>query len=519
MMRSLFSGVAGLKTHQTKMDVIGNNIANVNTVGFKSSSVNFADTFYQTMSYASGPNAETATAGVNAKQIGLGTSVASITTNITEAGGTQTTNRALDVAINGDAFLIVKSGGSTYFTKSGALNVDSDGTLYCTTNGATVQGWLADANGNIIRDSVKDLKIMSEGNMYAPPTATENVTLTGNIDKNDKNLEITSASDTINTEEGFRMTFTFFDRIGEEYTVQMYLQKAEGDGVAPGTYNLVVSDVTNADGESLFIKKTTTRAADGTETTTYSTTGIKVKLGAATYEVKNVDKDTGKYTVEGSGTVAQVLFDEKSGEFKGTAGDDTSRPATSLYANKAILFDIDPESLEDSGIDDTFAHYDPATDKGGVEVDVSYLTQYSSGGVGNTSYYRGTPDGYGGGNIAGDLSGISIDQSGKIIGTYTNGEKRVLGQLAVTTFSNPSGLEAVGDSLFAASMNSGLFDGVGMDITQDGGKFTVGALEMSNVDLSTEFTQMITTQRGFQANSRIITTSDSMLEELVNLKR
>lgn len=124
MMRSLYSGVAGLKTHQTKMDVIGNNIANVNTVGFKSSSVNFSDTFYQTMSAASGSNAETGTAGVNAKQIGLGSTVAAITTNITEPGGTSTTNRALDVAINGDSFLIVKSGGETYFTKSGALNVD-----------------------------------------------------------------------------------------------------------------------------------------------------------------------------------------------------------------------------------------------------------------------------------------------------------------------------------------------------------------------------------------------------------
>lgn len=224
MMRSLYSGVAGLKTHQTKMDVIGNNIANVNTVGFKSSSVNFSDTFYQTMSAASGSNAETGTAGVNAKQIGLGSTVAAITTNITEPGGTSTTNRALDVAINGDSFLIVKSGGETYFTKSGALNVDDAGTLYCTTNGATVQGWLADSDGNVVRDSVKDLTIMTEDNMYAAPTATENITLSGNIDKNDKNLQLTTATQGINTKEGFRMTFTFYDRIGEEYTVQMYLQ-------------------------------------------------------------------------------------------------------------------------------------------------------------------------------------------------------------------------------------------------------------------------------------------------------
>ena len=290
MMRSLYSGVAGLKTHQTKMDVIGNNIANVNTVGFKSSSVNFSDTFYQTMSAASGSNAETGTAGVNAKQIGLGSTVAAITTNITEPGGTSTTNRALDVAINGDSFLIVKSGGETYFTKSGALNVDDAGTLYCTTNGATVQGWLADSDGNVVRDSVKDLTIMTEDNMYAAPTATENITLSGNIDKNDKNLQLTTATQGINTKEGFRMTFTFYDRIGEEYTVQMYLQ----DSGTPGTYDLVVSDVCNSEGDSIFVKKTTT-TTNGVETTTYSATGVVVQLGGATYTVNDndIDKVTG----------------------------------------------------------------------------------------------------------------------------------------------------------------------------------------------------------------------------------
>lgn len=311
------------------------------------------------------------------------------------------------------------------------------------------------------------------------------------------------------------MTFTFYDRIGEEYTVQMYLQ----DSGTPGTYDLVVSDVCNSEGDSIFVKKTTT-TTNGVETTTYSATGVVVQLGGATYTVNDndIDKVTGKYTLSGTGTASQVLFDSTSGEFVGTKEAGLTRPATSVYANKSILFNVVTVPAN-SGIDDTFTHYNSQNDLGGVEVDVSYLTQYSKGGVGNTSYTRGGANGKGAGNIAGEMSGLSIDQSGKIIGTYTNGEKRVLGQIAVTTFSNPSGLEAVGDSLFAASMNSGLFDGVGMDITSDGGKFTVGALEMSNVDLSTEFTQMITTQRGFQANSRIITTSDTMLEELVNLKR
>ena len=212
MMRGLYSGVAGLKTHQTKMDVIGNNIANVNTAGFKSSSVNFSDTFYQTLSPATGPNAELATSGVNPKQIGLGSMVASITTNITEQGGPSTTNRELDVAINGESFLIVRSGSETCFTKSGALNVDPAGNLYCTTNNATVQGWLADANGTIIKDTVKDLVVMSPDRMYYEPKATTAVTMSGNNDPKDPKHE---------TEEADVMTCGFYDNKGNSYTIKL----------------------------------------------------------------------------------------------------------------------------------------------------------------------------------------------------------------------------------------------------------------------------------------------------------
>ena len=238
MMRSLYSGVAGLKTHQTKMDVIGNNIANVNTVGFKSSSVNFADQFYQTMSNATGADAATGAAGTNAKQIGLGSTVASITTNITEQGGTQTTNRALDVAINGDSFLIVKSAGATYFTKSGALNVDANGTLYCTTNGATVQGWMAqtDAQGNqsIVKNTVQDLQVMSAANMYYAPTETSAVTITGNIDKADTDLVVNDPT-IIDTKNGKKLTFSFYDELGQEYTVKMNLYRNGSGTTGTGT--------------------------------------------------------------------------------------------------------------------------------------------------------------------------------------------------------------------------------------------------------------------------------------------
>ena len=228
MMRSLYSGVAGLKIHQTKMDVIGNNIANVNTVGFKSSSVNFSDTFYQTLSPATGPNATTNTAGTNAKQIGLGGLVASITTNVTENGGTTTTNRALDVAINGESFLVVNVNGEQYFTKSGALNVDPSGNLYCTTNNGIVQGWMADDDGNIIKDIATDLRIMTAKQTSAAPTATTAETILGNIDPNDKNLTPVYGDDgTTIVSGGVPMTFSFYDKLGELYTVKMMVTKDE----------------------------------------------------------------------------------------------------------------------------------------------------------------------------------------------------------------------------------------------------------------------------------------------------
>ena len=527
MMRSLYSGVAGLKTHQTKMDVLGNNIANVNTVGFKSSAVNFADTFYQMVSPATGASPTPGAAGTNAKQIGLGSSVASITTNITEPGGTSTTNRALDIAINGDAFLIVKQGGSTYFTKSGAMNVDENGTLYCTTNGATVQGWLADADGNVVKDSVRDLRVMSAENMYYPPTATGDITMTGNIDKNDKNLVVTGSTKdaaAVVTDDGHPMTFSFYDELGEMYSVKLfvYSSPSENDAgtdtsAATTAYRVTVADVYREDGSSIFVSKSESTDTDsGVTTTSYAATGVKVKLGGVEYEVDGTpDVNTGKFKLKADGDRTALLkFVAETGEFSGVVEQGVTRPATSKYLGKALLFEV-----SDAGtLDDTFTNYNETSETGGVELDFSGLTQYSNGGVANTSYTWGDADGLGAGNSVGQMSGISIDSNGFIYGDYDNGAKKCLGQIAVTTFANPSGLEAVGDSLFAESLNSGSFDGVGTEVSLSGG-FTVGALEMSNVDLASEFTNMITTQRGFQANSRIITTSDSMLEELVNLKR
>lgn len=538
MMRGLYSGVAGLKAHQTKMDVIGNNIANVNTVGFKSSSANFSDTFYQMLSPATGPNAELATAGVNPKQIGLGSMVASITTNITEQGGPSTTNRAMDVAINGESFLVVRSGSETCFTKSGALNVDPSGNLYCTTNNATVQGWLADANGTIIKDTVKDLVVMSPDRMYYEPKATTAVTMSGNIDPNDPKLE---------SEEGVVMTCGFYDNIGNSYTIKLSLKQKVDTPTGGGTpvavdsqYTLSVTDVLDTTGKSIFVTETNgTYTASGAEIQFGGITEIGVKEPTGTTAGTGVNPLTGEFQLKDNSV--DLVFDTITGNFAYLKPDDavTANPKydisytpkkadgtddTPVDGKKAVGFSITKLATDGpEGGASPFPQYDPDGDDDGIHIFFDSVSQYSQGGTSKVSYARGdssvTDGDDGAGYKAGKMTGLSIDDEGKIWGNYDNGLKRCLGQMAVATFANPSGLEAAGNSLFKATLNSGEFDGVGEEIKNSGGSFTVGALEMSNVDLANEFVNMITTQRGFQANSRIITTSDSMLEELVNLKR
>lgn len=512
MMRSLYSGVAGLKTHQTKMDVLGNNIANTNTVGFKSSAVNFSDTFYQTISSATGANADLGTAGVNAKQIGLGSMVASITTNITEQGGPSTTNRALDIAINGESFLIVRSGSETCFTKSGALNVDEAGNLYCTTNGATVQGWLADDDGNIIKDTVQDLKVMSSDKQYYEPEATTAATISGNIDPNDPDVDATTGN-------GEVVTFSFFDNLGESYTVKVKLKKAPDASQAAGSvlYNAQLVDVYNAKGESIF---TTFNAGTGKYA---NNADAKVMWGGKEIkcEASDVKNDlTGEIELKAAAdNTVPIWFNQVTGAFASTSPSGTATKPDAGKEVQSIKFAVVGVSKTNTGDTSSFPQINATSGNGGIDLYFNTLTQYEQGGTSKLNGYKGNPSKTAGvGNKAGKMTGLSIDEEGKVWANYDNGLKKCMAQIAVATFANPSGLEAVGNSLFQATLNSGDFDGIGEEVKLTG-SFTVGALEMSNVDLANEFVNMITTQRGFQANSRIITTSDSMLEELVNLKR
>lgn len=481
MMRSLFSGVSGLKVHQTKMDVIGNNISNVNTIGFKSSSVTFSDVLYQTTQSASGPNATTGTTGRNAMQVGLGSTVAAITTSITTSGASQRTDNPFDVMIDGDSFFIVNSGGTNYFTKAGSFKVDSQGTL-CTSSGASVMGWQVDPEDSTKTEAaaVTPLKIMSPENLYAAPSATTAAYIKGNIDSKDTQLASNSTGAGIN--------MTFFDSLGNSYTAELKVWQSDDN---TNIYKVGVTDVKDSSGQSIFVRKI---VDDATGDVTYETSSIdSVSLGGA--DIGATLNDDGSVTMD-NGSAPLLNFNAATGAFVSVGEDE---------GQKSLKFSITDGSTSS-----------PFKD---IDIDFSSITMYSSSGSSSLEATKGSLKGVGAGKQVGSMTGVNIDTSGKIYGKYDNGDSRLLGQVAVASFANPSGLESVGDSMYAVTQNSGDFDGVGQDPTKGGGSLTTGVLEMSNVDLAQQFTDMITTQRGYQANSRIITTSDTLLEELINLKR
>ncbi len=460
MMRSLYSGVAGLRTHQTRMDVIGNNIANVNTVGFKSSSVTFADMLYQTTSTASGPNATTGTGGVNARQIGLGVKSGAISTAITTAGSAQTTNNPFDIMITGDSFFIVNDGTNNYFTRDGSFCVDAAGNLVMSSTGYNVMGWQVDAtNPNAIKqDTVTALRIMSAENMTYPAEQTTKAYMSGIVDKNDTNV----------TGSGKIVNLKIYDSLGYSYTAKLTIKVTDADA---GAYNISITGLLDENGVDLLADTTDENGATVAATVT------------ATLDEK--DMATGQ----------SLYFNTTTGVCLGTT--------TTLDEDQGLTLAI-------SGID---AFTEP------IEIDISALTNFNNDGTSTASATAGDADGNNAGRKIGEMSGVTISNNGMIYATYDNGQRRLLGQIAAASFANAAGLSKEGDNLYAQTQNSGVFDGIGVDVTADGGYFTTGELEMSNVDLSAQLTDMIVTQRGFQANSRIITVSDSMLEELVNLKR
>ncbi len=519
MMRSLFSGVAGLRTHQTRMDVIGNNIANVNTTAYKSQSMTFADLMYQTTQAASGANPVTGVAGTNARQIGLGAKTSAIKTN----SSAQNTNDPFDIMISGDAFFVVNNGSENFFTRDGSFYIDGKGNLAMTSNGYNVMGWGVDpANPNNIQKArVKPLRIMTETNMTYPPEATSKATVGGLIDKND-----TDIGNSFPKGDGRVLDLEFFDNQGYKYTARMSVHAIDGD---TGQFFVRLDDIideetgrtvmyqTNDDGEIQYEMDNSTNPASRKKDEFNNDIPLLTDLG------KEVTFSAGNNSVGAT----YPAWNDADQEYNGTA---TAVPRSMLlnYRNgKGTFQSIGQAHNADknyTGVGNTtitigFGDSNATARFGDIEIDFSATSNYDNNGVATISAYAGDQTGLGEGRKEGELSGISIQRDGKIYASYDNGQRRLLGQIATASFANPSGLSKEGDNLYSATLNSGTFDGIGEDITAGGGKMESGVLEMSNVDLASEFTEMITTQRGFQANSRIITVSDTLLEELTNLKR
>ncbi len=550
MMRAMYSGVSGLKTHQTKMDVIGNNIANVNTVGFKSSSVTFSEIMYQNLSGASGPNALTGTGGVNAKQIGLGVTTGSTSVNITGPGASQTTGGAFDIKLNdtnsATSFFIVSNGSGTQFTRAGSFYVDGAGNLCMTSTGYNVMGWQVDpTTGDIRKDTVSALRVMSEKNMTSAPEATVNGRCEGVLDKN---------STDVTSEAGQAMNLSFYDALGYSYVAKFAIKETNRD---TGEYTVELTDILDSTNKSI-LDQTKYDSVTGT----YDPDYLGDIFGAVKSQTKTYTPRAGWTTVDAANNIFEYnatyyrydaaagnlveVADNGGGNYVQVPGGTTKTLAeafgVSPYAtgitmtngvvtanvsgaNYTLKFNPDDgvfDYIGATGQDNVFLNLKDTL--GGnfenIDIDFTGTKWFDNGGSSTIGMDKGDVDGKTGtGKKLGGMIGVFVDTNGKIYGSYDNGNTILLGQIAVAQFANAMGLEKVGDNCYTTTLNSGEFDGIGVDITAGGGTMSPGMLEMSNVDLSSEFTEMITTQRGFQANSRIITVSDTLLEELINLKR
>ena len=407
MMRSMFAGVSASRAHQAWMDVIGNNIANVNTTAFKSGRVTFEEVLVQTLRGGSAP-VQGGRGGINPMQVGLGISINSVDTDHTQ-GNTQPTEEPSDLAIDGVGFFILNDGERTCFTRNGSFRISADGTLVSTA-GDRVQGRQANPYTGVIDRTIPigDIKILLGQVMEVSPT--RNVSLRGNLDS------MSNVGDTVSA------PLHVYDSLG-----QIHLMNAEFEKLADNQWTWTLAE------DSDPLNPIQTGTVDFT------------KGGKCSTEPQEITY------IPGGGAEAQTFM-----------------------------------------------------------LDFSWITQFSETPMVSMSFQDGFQ--------AGTLETFNIDASGIITGIYSNGQQKVLGQIELATFGNPVGLMRLGGGLYQISPNSGSMN-AGEPGRHGRGKIISGALEMSNVDLAKQFTDMIISQRGFQANSRVITTADEMLQDLLTLKR
>ena len=421
MLRSMFAAVTGLRSHQAFMDVVGNNIANVNTTGYKTSSVLFEDLLSQQLNGAGAPT--TGSGGTNPAQVGLGVRLTGVSVNFAQ-GATQLTGRSTDFAIQGDGFFAVDMGGQSEYTRNGSFSLDANGNLV-TADGGFVKGWQADQNGNVsVNASTGHLKI-PVGQIINPVT-TSSLKIGGNLPAD----------------------------------------------ATTGTVINAGINVFNSLGTSIPLRAEFTKIANA--------------AGAVNWQVRVFD--SGNNLISGP---AAVTFD-LNGALTSTAPTVTQAQLNTI-----------------AGTSGTWNASGMALDFG-TATDPDRLS--GAGGL-NTAAALSQD-----GSAVGSVIGFSVSEQGLISGTFSNGRSQAIGQIALATFANPNGLLKQGGSLYSESANSG---NAQIGVAGQGGRGTLsgGTLEMSNVDLAAEFTNLIVAERGFQANSRVITTSDQILQDLVNLKQ
>jgi len=457
MMRSLFSGVSGLKNHQTRMDVVGHNISNVNTYGYKFQRVSFQDMLSQTLSGAAKP--EENRGGVNPKQVGLGMTIASIDRIFTQ-GSLQTTGNQTDVAISGDGFFVVADGDKKFYTRAGTFGIDKDGALVNPSNGLKVQGWMAtlDSNGQkVVRANGATEDIIIPVYSKIDAKETNNIRYKCNLDTR-TSIVPPDANSKMRASAAVTTSIDTYDNLGATHRLTMTFWKT---------------------GFNQWTASAAMTGANGPLTLDVPAGGGQNNQANPSSRINLRFSPDGKLIAVG---------DESS-------PDELNQGKLVVNANYRVEGDPQVRSI--------------ALNLGEAGV-LSGITQFSSASTTKAVEQDGFGMGY--------METFSIDNSGVITGVYSNGTKQSVGQMAMAVFTNPQGLLAAGENLFEVSNNSGLAN-IGAASSAGRGKMVAGTLEMSNVDLSDQFTDMIVTQRGFQANSRTITTSDQMLQEIISLKR
>ncbi|MEM9423250.1 MAG: flagellar hook protein FlgE [Spirochaetota bacterium] len=483
MMRSLFSGVSGLQNHQKRMDVIGNNIANVNTHGFKKNRVNFQDIIYQNEGSASRPNENIG--GINPKQIGIGMSVATIDTIHTQ-GSLEGTGLSSDLAIKGNGFFVLQQGDQTMYSRDGAFSVDTDGILVNPATGMRVLGWTADEAQRLNVSATPDsISIPLYGKLR--PQSTGRVDLACNLDKN---LPIIPPDATVEQirQGTWSVTKTIYDSFGAEHSLRFdFTRSLDGAGnPLPNNWTVTsyVDPTTDAQGV----------VTDGGNTAV-GIGGIPAAGTGNTFTVQFAN----------DGSILQVT--DAAGNIVPGAVDAEGAPIPGFNLSLQLAYDVQDSNPDAAG---ALQRQVMLVDAGDVGDFNDSLTQDSAAASSKAVRQDGYKLGY--------LTQYEIDSRGIVTGIYDNGIRKTLAQVAMATFTNPGGLEKVGSNNFMQTVNSGEAR-VGEALTAGKGSIASGTLEMSNVDLAQEFVDMITTQRGFQANSRTIQTSDQLLQELLTLKR